>query len=42
MLAPLPPLPNGDLSHIFECNLCGKLKKEEDAMTDEGTSGMPH
>jgi hypothetical protein len=42
MLAPLPPSPNGDLSHIFECNLCGKLKKEEDAMPDEGTSGMSH
>ncbi|KAL6843152.1 hypothetical protein ACP4OV_026865 [Aristida adscensionis] len=40
MLAPLPPLPNGELSHVFECNLCGKLRKEEDAMPDEGTSGM--
>ncbi|KAG0522894.1 hypothetical protein BDA96_07G077100 [Sorghum bicolor] len=42
MLAPLPPSPNGDLSHVFECNLCGKLRKEEDAMPDEGTSGMVH
>ncbi|KAL6659032.1 hypothetical protein ACP70R_003072 [Stipagrostis hirtigluma subsp. patula] len=42
MLAPLPPLPNGELSHVFECNLCGKLRKEEDTMPDEGTSGMVH
>ncbi|KAJ1267726.1 hypothetical protein BS78_07G079700 [Paspalum vaginatum] len=42
MLAPLPPLPNGELSHVFECNLCGKLRKEEDAVPDEGTSGMAH
>ncbi|PWZ43842.1 Histone-lysine N-methyltransferase ASHR2 [Zea mays] len=42
MLAPLPPSPNGDLSHVFECNLCGKLRKEEDVIPDEGTSGMVH
>ncbi|PUZ50505.1 hypothetical protein GQ55_6G063600 [Panicum hallii var. hallii] len=42
MLAPLPPSPNGELSHVFECNLCGKLRKEEDAMPDEGGSGMVH
>uniref|UniRef100_A0A453SC96 SET domain-containing protein n=1 Tax=Aegilops tauschii subsp. strangulata TaxID=200361 RepID=A0A453SC96_AEGTS len=39
MLAPLPPLPNGELSHVFECNACGQLKKEEDedeADTDAG------
>ncbi|TKW08406.1 hypothetical protein SEVIR_6G026300v4 [Setaria viridis] len=42
MLAPLPPSPKGELSHVFECNLCGKLRKEEDAMPDEGTSGMVH
>ncbi|KAG2577362.1 histone-lysine N-methyltransferase ASHR2-like [Panicum virgatum] len=42
MLAPLPPSPNGELSHVFECNLCGKLRKEEDAMPDEGSSGMVH
>ncbi|KAK3121389.1 hypothetical protein QOZ80_8BG0652160 [Eleusine coracana subsp. coracana] len=42
MLAPLPPSPNGEPSHVFECNLCGKMRKEEDEMPDEGTSGMPH
>lgn len=42
MLAPLPPSPNGELSHVFECNLCGKMRKEEDDMPDEGTSGMVH
>ncbi|KAF8774961.1 hypothetical protein HU200_005008 [Digitaria exilis] len=42
MLAPLPPLPNGELSNVFECNLCGKLRKEEDAIPGEGTSGMVH
>jgi SET and MYND domain-containing protein len=42
MLAPLPPAPNGELSHVFECNLCGKMRKEEDDMPDEGTSGMVH
>lgn len=41
MLAPLPPSPNGEPSHVFECNLCGKIRKEEDAMPDGGTSGMP-
>uniref|UniRef100_A0A0A9F117 SET domain-containing protein n=1 Tax=Arundo donax TaxID=35708 RepID=A0A0A9F117_ARUDO len=40
MLAPLPPLPNGEPSHVFECNLCGKLRKEEDVVPDEGTCGM--
>ncbi|CAO2189353.1 unnamed protein product [Urochloa humidicola] len=42
MLAPLPPSPNGKLSHVFECSLCGKMRKEEDAMPDERTSGMIH
>ncbi|EMS54848.1 hypothetical protein TRIUR3_04246 [Triticum urartu] len=37
MLAPLPPLPSGELSHIFECNACGQLKKEEDE--DEPDAG---
>ncbi|KAK1609319.1 hypothetical protein QYE76_032992 [Lolium multiflorum] len=42
MLAPLPPLPNGDLSHVFECNACGQLKKEEedDDEPDAGDSSM--
>lgn len=42
MLAPLPPLPNGDLSHVFECNACGQLKKEEedDDEPDAGESSM--
>ncbi|XP_062195985.1 histone-lysine N-methyltransferase ASHR2 [Phragmites australis] len=40
MLAPLPPSPNGQRSDVFECNLCGKLRKEEDALPNEGTSGM--
>jgi SET and MYND domain-containing protein len=40
MLAPLPPLPNGDLSHVFECNACGQLKKEgEDDDDDEPDAG---
>ncbi|KQJ95536.1 histone-lysine N-methyltransferase ASHR2 [Brachypodium distachyon] len=36
MLAPLPPLPSGELSHVFECNVCEQLKKEED---DDETGG---
>uniref|UniRef100_A0ACD6AGG7 Uncharacterized protein n=1 Tax=Avena sativa TaxID=4498 RepID=A0ACD6AGG7_AVESA len=41
MLAPLPPLANGDLSHVFECNACGQFKKEEDVdEPDAGDSSM--
>ncbi|KAL5220900.1 hypothetical protein ABZP36_025613 [Zizania latifolia] len=39
MLAPLPPLLNGEPSHVFECNVCGHLKKEDD-VPDGGDSSM--
>lgn len=43
MLAPLPPLANGELSHVFECNVCGQLRKEEDDdAPDGGASSMAH
>uniref|UniRef100_A0A0E0LSB0 SET domain-containing protein n=1 Tax=Oryza punctata TaxID=4537 RepID=A0A0E0LSB0_ORYPU len=41
MLAPLPPLPNGEPSHVFECNVCGNLKNEDEIdAPDGGDSSM--
>uniref|UniRef100_I1QGI1 SET domain-containing protein n=1 Tax=Oryza glaberrima TaxID=4538 RepID=I1QGI1_ORYGL len=36
MLAPLPPLPNGEPSHVFECNVCGNLKNEDEINAPDG------
>uniref|UniRef100_A0A0D9X5D6 SET domain-containing protein n=1 Tax=Leersia perrieri TaxID=77586 RepID=A0A0D9X5D6_9ORYZ len=38
MLAPLPPLPNGEPSHVFECNVCGNLRNEDEI---DGPDGGP-
>ncbi|KAF0899499.1 hypothetical protein E2562_019982 [Oryza meyeriana var. granulata] len=41
MLAPLPPLPNGEPSRVFECNVCGNLKNEDEIdAPDGGDSSM--
>ncbi|KAJ8485206.1 hypothetical protein OPV22_017691 [Ensete ventricosum] len=41
-LAPLPPSPEGMLSNLMECNVCGWLKTEDNTDQDggEGSSGL--
>lgn len=38
-LAPLPPSPEGMVSDVMECNVCGRLKKDED-VDEDGDDGM--
>lgn len=35
-LAPLPPSPEGMMSDVMECNVCGRLKKDEDVGDEDG------
>lgn len=40
-LAPLPPSPRGQVSDMLECNVCGRLTKdEEDDDAEQGDNGL--
>ncbi|XP_073000540.1 histone-lysine N-methyltransferase ASHR2 [Typha latifolia] len=38
-LAPLPPSPDGMVSDVMECNVCGRMRKEEDVDEDDDVDG---
>ncbi|OAY76698.1 Histone-lysine N-methyltransferase ASHR2 [Ananas comosus] len=39
-LAPLPPSADGTLSNVLECNVCGRLRKEEEELGGGGNGDM--